>query len=84
MNYLKDDDDDDDKPVCCFGRGTKACVEIKFFYGDDQTVYLNCIFFFQIRELITIFPNVSEDYFQIFAMSLRKTHDISIYFIHKL
>ena len=31
MNYLKDVDDDDDDSVCCFGRGTKARVEVKFF-----------------------------------------------------
>lgn len=34
---------------------------MKFFYGDGQTVYLNCVEFFQIWELTTFVPDVSED-----------------------
>lgn len=37
VNYLKDDNGK--KSVCCFGRGAEACVEIKFYHGDDQTVF---------------------------------------------
>ena len=51
--------------VSCFIRGTKACVEINFFYGDNQAVHLNSIVFFQIWELITLFPNVAEDIIEV-------------------
>lgn len=46
-------------------RGNKACVEINFFYGDNQAVHLICTVFFQIWELITLFPNAVEDIIEI-------------------
>lgn len=61
--------------VSCFIRGTKACTEINFFYGDNQAVHLICIVFFQIWEHITLFTNVAEDITEIPHV----TKEITIY-----